>query len=70
MRKLLSALHALPEFQQLAAALDNGASPAAVSGLGLAICRSIVKAHGGSLWARNAPGGGLMLQMLLPRVAL
>ncbi len=36
MQKLLSALYALPEFQQLAAALDNGASPAAVSGLGLA----------------------------------
>lgn len=41
-----------------------------VSGLGLAICRSIVKAHGGSLWAQNAPGGGLMLQMLLPCVEL
>lgn len=41
-----------------------------VSGLGLAICRSIVKAHGGSLWARNAPEGGLQLQMLLPCVEL
>lgn len=41
-----------------------------VSGLGLAICRSIVKAHGGSLWARNAPEGGLLLQMLLPCVEL
>lgn len=35
MQKLLSALYALPEFQQLAAALDSGASPAAVSGLSL-----------------------------------
>ncbi len=35
MQKLLDALTALPEFQQLSAALDGGASPAAVSGLAL-----------------------------------
>ncbi len=33
MDQLLSALPQLPEFQQLAAALDNGVSPAAVNGL-------------------------------------
>jgi len=33
MKLLASALSSLPEFQQLTAALDNGASPAAVSGL-------------------------------------
>lgn len=27
-------------------------------GLGLAICRSIIKAHGGEIWAENRPDGG------------
>ena len=27
-------------------------------GIGLSVCRTIVKAHGGDIWAENLPGGG------------
>lgn len=35
-------------------------------GVGLAISRRIVTAHGGRLWAENNPGPGLSLRMTLP----
>lgn len=41
-----------------------------VSGLGLSICQSIIKAHGGSLHAENIPGGGLLIEASLPCVEL
>lgn len=35
-------------------------------GLGLAICRYIIKAHGGKIWAENRPGGGAAFKFTLP----
>ena len=35
-------------------------------GIGLAISRTIIDAHGGRLWAENAPEGGAAFHFLLP----
>jgi len=35
-------------------------------GLGLAICRGIITAHGGRIWAENRPGGGAAFRFTLP----
>lgn len=36
------------------------------AGLGLAIARGIVEAHGGRIWAERAPGGGARVSFTLP----
>jgi signal transduction histidine kinase len=36
------------------------------SGLGLAIVQAIVEAHGGKVWAENAPGAGARIIFTLP----
>lgn len=46
-----------------------GAASGSGAGLGLAICREIVTAHAGRIWAENAPGGGAILRIELPRAA-
>ena len=36
------------------------------AGLGLAICRGVVRAHKGRIWAHNLPGGGVAFLFTLP----
>ncbi len=43
-----------------------GATTVAGVGLGLTICRGIVTAHGGRIWAENRPGGGAVFRFTLP----
>jgi two-component system, OmpR family, sensor histidine kinase KdpD len=48
------------KFYQVAPGSARGA------GLGLTICRSIIEAHGGRMWAANRPGGGAIFSFTIP----
>lgn len=37
-------------------------------GLGLAICRKVIQAHGGAIWVEESPRGGALFRVLLPRI--
>ena len=36
------------------------------SGLGLAVCKGLVEAHGGSIWVKPREGGGVIFSIALP----
>lgn len=45
---------------------ESYASHIAGSGLGLAVCKGLVEAHGGHIWAENREGGGAIFRFTLP----
>ena len=45
---------------------DPARTQGSESGLGLAIARSIVEAHGGSIQAESKPGMGTKIKMVFP----
>ncbi len=48
------------KFYRAGPALEGGV------GLGLTICRGVIEAHGGRIWAENRPGGGAVFRFTLP----
>ncbi len=54
--------------EQLFAKFQRGAAEGAIGGvgLGLAICRAIVRLHGGRIWAERLPQGGTAFRFTLP----
>jgi two-component system sensor histidine kinase KdpD len=48
----------------------RGRSSGGGVGLGLAICRTIISAHGGKIWAENREGGGAVFRFTLPAAGL
>jgi signal transduction histidine kinase len=39
------------------------------NGIGLAVCRRVVEAHGGHIWVEPADGGGSAFRFTLPYAA-
>jgi two-component system sensor histidine kinase KdpD len=58
--------------EQLFAKFYRGSAESAVGGvgLGLAICRAVIRLHGGRIWAERRPGGGAIFSFTLPREAV
>ena len=54
--------------EQLFAKFYRGAAEGAIAGagLGLAICRAVLRLHGGRIWAERLPGRGAAFRFTLP----
>lgn len=48
----------------------HGGGAGGGGGLGLAVCRAIIVAHGGKIWAENRSGGGAVFRFTLPAVVM
>ena len=57
-------------FERFSRPDDGRARADGGAGLGLAIVDAIARAHGGTATASNRPGGGAIVQLLLPGVVL
>lgn len=57
--------HVFDKFYRVLHSQSNTGYPAG-SGLGLAVCKGVVEAHGGRIWAELRVGGGLVVFVLLP----
>ncbi|MBN1657571.1 MAG: HAMP domain-containing histidine kinase [Anaerolineae bacterium] len=58
--------HIFDRFWRADRARTRGDRPAGSSGLGLSIAQSLVRAHGGRLWAESQPGAGATFRFTLP----
>jgi len=56
------------DVERLFAKFHRGAPESGASGmgLGLAICRAIIRLHGGKVWAERVPAGGTAFRFTLP----
>jgi two-component system sensor histidine kinase BaeS len=60
-------VHALPHlFERLYKADPSRSRKTGGSGIGLAICKTIINGHNGSITAKNAASGGLRIEIMLP----
>jgi PAS domain S-box-containing protein len=53
-------------FQKFYRADSSDSQPAYGYGLGLYVCRRLIEAHGGRIWAENHPQGGAVFSFTLP----